>query len=147
MRAPATQLDGDRRNPRIGTVAHSIATVAGPDRPQRDTVTGVDTQIERSARLARCQRDQPVAVDDERHRARRDLVERRHPPGGPSTAVEQDLEMTVAFDVETWTAGTSGKKLGSVYRRPIASARAMTTYFQSGYRFIKDREWGLGVRD
>ena len=35
------------------------------------------------------------------------------------------------FGELTCTAGTSGKKLGSVYRMPTTSATAITTYFQS----------------
>ena len=48
-----------------------------------------------------------------------------------STVAEQRRRRSCAFADETWTAGTSGKKLGSVYSMPITSATAMTM-FQSG---------------
>jgi hypothetical protein len=40
--------------------------------------------------------------------------------------------LTVAFDDDTWTAGTSGKKFGIVKTMPVSSATAMITYFQIG---------------
>ena len=40
--------------------------------------------------------------------------------------------LIVAFDVETCTAGTSGKKFGSMYNRPTAIATAIRMYFQRG---------------
>jgi hypothetical protein len=39
---------------------------------------------------------------------------------------------TADFDDDTWTAGTSGKKFGSVYSRPNASAMPIRTNFQAG---------------
>ncbi len=48
-----------------------------------------------------------------------------------STVPSTELSIFALAD-DTCTAGTSGKKLGSVYRMPITSATAMTMYFQSG---------------
>lgn len=38
--------------------------------------------------------------------------------------------LTVALPLDTCTAGASPKKLGNVYRKPMASATTITTYFQ-----------------
>ena len=43
-----------------------------------------------------------------------------------------ESSLTVALPLDTCTAGDSPKKLGNVYRRPMASATTITTYFQSG---------------
>src|SRR6185369_977824 len=51
----------------------------------------------------------------------------------PSSALST---FTVALDDDTWTAGTSGKKFGTVKTMPTTSATAMSTYFQRGYRFM-----------
>ena len=48
-----------------------------------------------------------------------------------SSIVASTVPSIFTFADETWTAGTSGKKLGSVYSAPIASATAITMYFQS----------------
>ncbi len=39
---------------------------------------------------------------------------------------------TVALPLDTWTAGDSPKKFGSVYSRPSTSATAIVRYFQIG---------------
>jgi len=49
-----------------------------------------------------------------------------------SSTVPSSAVSTFAFADDTWTAGTSGKKFGSVYSAPTSRATAMTMYFQSG---------------
>src|SRR3954468_4880834 len=43
--------------------------------------------------------------------------------------------LTVDFAVDTWTAGASPKKFGSVYRKAAATTNPMSAYFQVGKRF------------
>ena len=50
-----------------------------------------------------------------------------------STVCSVDVSIfMLALLVDTWTAGTSAKKLGSVYRTPTTSAMTISAYFQNG---------------
>lgn len=42
---------------------------------------------------------------------------------------------TVVLPLETWTAGDSPKKFGSVYRKASAIVSPISAYFQAGNRF------------